>query len=52
MRSVEPLATGFRGLVLDDVGGHFQPPGILLRIGEEAFARMGIYFAQVNPISG
>jgi len=50
--NIIPTATGYQGILIDDVSGHFQPPGILLRIGEEEFARFGISFLRRNPIGG
>ena len=46
--NIIPTEEGFQGDSMDDVSGHFQPPGILVNIGREAFARIGIYFSRVN----
>jgi hypothetical protein len=45
--NILPTASGYVGQLIDDVSGHYEPPAILLRIGQEAFARIGITFERV-----
>jgi RHS repeat-associated protein len=52
MADIRPTDTGYQGGVIDDISGHFQPLGILLRTGIEAFRRIGIEFLGKREIGG